>query len=94
MYKLPKVTKLSRGSLQKLRNGDFSLGFRPVRVEIEAVHDTGKMSFRGTRRMADDVLRPVEKVYRPYLEEQCASDVGRPASRLAGFVALTGRRAA
>ena len=53
--------------------GDFSFGFRPVMVELDAAHSTGKMSFRSTKRMADVAARPVPSGRWPSLEERCAA---------------------
>ena len=52
MWKLAKQTDLSAEQIQKLRHADFSFGFRPVAVEIDTVHSTGKVSMRSVRDLA------------------------------------------
>ena len=44
--------ELSKEDFKRIRIGDFSLGFRPVKVEKEAVQSTGRLSFRATKRRA------------------------------------------
>ena len=43
------VAQLSEEDLEKLRGGDFSLGLRPTKVELDNVHSSGHKSFKSTK---------------------------------------------
>ena len=43
------ATELTEEDLKKVRGGDFSLGFRPTKVEVESVYSSGNKSFKSTK---------------------------------------------
>ena len=43
------VAELSEEDLKKLQGGDFSVGFRPTKVEVESVSTSGARSFKSEK---------------------------------------------
>ena len=54
--------EISQDRIEKLRKADFSFGFRPVTVEVEAVHGTGKLSMKSTRNATEAPVQPAGRI--------------------------------